>query len=652
MNANRAQAERWVDALWGERPGHSLFAFGIGGHLNANEHYEFEHWHDRHGRWPDDRDRFLDEAIERASVDDVFVAPLLRSKPNRKRGSALPSAWLYADVDRPQPAILSPLLAGGGLLVHSGSGGFHVYLHLEEELEPAKLERLNRHLAHALQADSGWSETKLLRLPGTLNHKGRARGGESAPVRFSEIALPDGCWSVSELRDRLGPEPDYLADGEQNARVRPRMPENVPGHLRDRLDEESDEHPGRQSYGFVGACVDAGLADEEVIALALLHRPTREKFGPRAEREAGRALGKIRAKSKAHAGDDAAAERPRLTRIADVTPRRVEWLEENLIARDMLTGLVAPGGTVKGLYGIHEAAKLATRGERTLFVCSEDALDYIVRPRFQAADCSAELAYALSIETADGERVPRFPSDLPLLAQAVDEIEPLLAILDPVASYIDPGLDMGKNNEMRLILQPLITLGRDLHVAILVVYHLGKHRDRGAIGSVAFEDACRQVLTAACDDEDEDVRHVELTMSNIGPTGFGRKLRIVAVPLEIDGEVVEVAKLVDEGRSWKSVHSLLAKKGPSGPEPEKRKLARDLLVNALVAAGTSGVNAEEAKRVVAEKAGVSAVTVWRAFAELKGEELAAGEPIRDEFGSILEWRWVAKLALLVGRDDA
>jgi hypothetical protein len=348
----------------------------------------------------------------------------------------------------------------------------------------------------------------------------------------------------------------------------------------------------------------------------------------------------------------AAVERVRLTKIADVTPRRVEWVVEGLIARGMLTGLVAPGGTVKGLLGIAEAAMLATRDEKTLFVCSEDALDYIVRPRFQAAGCDAQLAFAFSIETATGDRVPHFPSDLPLLASAIAEVRPALVIVDPIASYIDPGLDMGKNNEMRLILQPLITLAADAYVAILVVYHLGKHRERGAIGSVAFEDACRQVLTAARDDEDEDVRHVELTKSNIGPTGYGRRLRIVGVPLEIEGEVVDVAKLVDEGRSWKSVKTLLSKKGPPGPEPEKRELARELLVDALVAGGTDGVNADEAKRVVAEKAGVSAPTVWRAFTELKAEELATGRPIRDELGSILEWRWVAKLALLVGRNDA
>jgi hypothetical protein len=112
--------------------------------------------------------------------------------------------------------------------------------------------------------------------------------------------------------------------------------------------------------------------------------------------------------------EKAGARRVRLTRIADVAAKRVEWLEPGLIALGMLTGLVAPGGTIKGLYGIHQAAKLGQRGEKTLFVCSEDALDYIIRPRFQAAGCDAELAYALSVDDDAGEQVPHFPADLPL----------------------------------------------------------------------------------------------------------------------------------------------------------------------------------------------------------------------------------------------
>jgi AAA domain-containing protein len=343
-------------------------------------------------------------------------------------------------------------------------------------------------------------------------------------------------------------------------------------------------------------------------------------------------------------------ERLRLTRISDVEAKRITWLEESLIARGLLTGLIAAGGTVKGLYGVHLAAKLAKRGETTLFLCSEDALNYIVRPRFEAAGCDGQLAQALEIETETGPRNLRFPADLPALSAALAEVRPALVIIDPIASYLDAGLDMAKNNQMREVLQPLIALALETLVAIVVIYHLGKDRSRGALGSVAFEDACRFVLTAAKDDEDEDVRHVEVTKSNVGPTGFGRKLRIVGVPLELEGETVEVAKLVDEGRSDKSVPALLTRRTTPGPEPEKRDLARQVLIETLVAAAGEGVNANTTKETVAGLTDVSLQTVWRAFTELRDEGLAGAASTRDEHGSITEWRWFAKSGLLLGCD--
>jgi hypothetical protein len=351
-------------------------------------------------------------------------------------------------------------------------------------------------------------------------------------------------------------------------------------------------------------------------------------------------------------GAAAAGDRMRLTRISDVAARRITWLEESLIPSAMLTGLLAPGGTVKGLYGIHLAAKLAQRELSTLFLASEDALDYIIRPRFEAAGCDGRLALALSAGDETGPRELHFPSDLPVLAEAIAAVSPALVIIDPILSYVEDRLDLAKNNQMRSILQPLIALARESGTAIVPVYHTGKDRSRGAIGSVAFEDACRYVLTAARDDEDEDVRHVEVTKCNVGPTGYGRKLRIVEVPLEIEGETVGVAKLVDEGRSNKSVADLLAKTGKPGPEPEQRERAKAALIEILVAATGKAVNAGETKQRVATEVGVSAATVWRAFAELKDDELAGAAPTKDEHGTIVAWDWYAKTGLLVGRGDA
>lgn len=42
---------------------------------------------------------------------------------------------------------------------------------------------------------------------------------------------------------------------------------------------------------------------------------------------------------------------------------------------------------------------------------------------------------------------------------------------------------------------------------------------------------------------------------------------------------------------------------------------------------------------------LDAVTAWRAFAELKDDGLAGAAPVKDERGTILEWRWHARPAL-------
>jgi hypothetical protein len=210
------QAARWVDTVWGERPGYFLFAFGHEGHFAPTGKYEFRHWTERHGEWPDDRDRFLVDALEKADECDVYVAPYLRSKPSRKKGSAIASSILYADVDELGPSLAGferVLIGPGGLLVDSGNGR-HPYLRLPEEAEPAELEQWNRWLARVLDADAGWAENKVLRLPGTFNHKDAGAGRHVPSGR--DPRLP-ACAEGLDVR-RVGPIPARVAGAEHERR--------------------------------------------------------------------------------------------------------------------------------------------------------------------------------------------------------------------------------------------------------------------------------------------------------------------------------------------------------------------------------------------------------------------------------------------------
>jgi hypothetical protein len=185
--ARAAAAALWMARLWSDRPGYACLCIGLGGHLSQNGRYEFRRFTQCFHRWPAGRHRLLAQAMAAADQADVYAGVLLRSGPSRRAGTAQPGQVAWADVDGPWTAQRAQALDSLGgwptWQVQSGSGR-HLYLPLGELQPPARLEGWNRRLGALLAADSGWSETKLLRLPGTCNHKPRASGGRSMPVEW------------------------------------------------------------------------------------------------------------------------------------------------------------------------------------------------------------------------------------------------------------------------------------------------------------------------------------------------------------------------------------------------------------------------------------------------------------------------------------
>jgi hypothetical protein len=182
-----AAAALWMVRLWGDRDGYACLCLGVDGHLGQGGGYGFRRFTQCFHRWPADRHRLLAQAMAAAGQADVYVGVLLRSGPSRRAGTAQPGQVAWADIDgawTTQRAQALDRLGGWPTWqVQSGSGR-HLYLPLEDLEPPERLEGWNRRLAALLEADSGWSQTKLLRLPGTYNHKPRAAGGRSILVRW------------------------------------------------------------------------------------------------------------------------------------------------------------------------------------------------------------------------------------------------------------------------------------------------------------------------------------------------------------------------------------------------------------------------------------------------------------------------------------
>jgi hypothetical protein len=184
-----AAAAMWTARLWGDRGGWACVYLGHGGHYpEGSSAYTFTRFEERWFRWPDDRGRLLQLALTAGSEADVYAGCLLRTTRSRKAGNALPGLVAWADVDGPwtpqRQAALDRLDGLPVWQVASGDQGRHVYVRLGVEAEaPERIEAWNRRIGALLEADAGWSETKILRLPGTFNHKPQRGRPLPVPVR-------------------------------------------------------------------------------------------------------------------------------------------------------------------------------------------------------------------------------------------------------------------------------------------------------------------------------------------------------------------------------------------------------------------------------------------------------------------------------------
>jgi hypothetical protein len=291
LSASREHLHRLFDDL----EGFVALGMGFGGRFEG-EVYKFPEggFVESFFPWPEQEDYLLAKVAEHVEKADVYVCPLLRRERSRKQGTGALGRYAWADIDGQAPAGWERGLLGPSSFVVASGRGQHPYIALTDPVEADELEDINKRLARALEADSGWSETKYLRLAGTLNHKPRARGGESAPVDFLEVVTGKRDWTLQELRDLLPAAAEAVSHTNGDGVIEPEEPETVPAHLLERLDEEPSGDRSKQCHTFLRACLDADLNDAEMLALGLKHKPTTAKYGDRAATEITRLIKKFR----------------------------------------------------------------------------------------------------------------------------------------------------------------------------------------------------------------------------------------------------------------------------------------------------------------------------------------------------------------------
>lgn len=335
----------------------------------------------------------------------------------------------------------------------------------------------------------------------------------------------------------------------------------------------------------------------------------------------------------------------KLIDLATIEPERVNWFFEGFLPVGIPTLLAAPGGTVKGLWTVHVAAEHVPGP--VLYIGSEDNLAMMVRPRVQAAGLDPSRFIPLRKELDDGTEMPlRFPRDARILEDAIVETGARLVVIDAGDEHLEEGLKSNSTEDVRRFMNPLNDVCERLRVTVLVIKHTNKVREaRGSDrigGSRTWVDANRHSLMAAVDDEDENVRHVEVAKTNISTKGTGRKYRIETRPVGVrdrdTGLMVEddVPMLVDEGESDKSVDDLLAKNGKAteGDVDVDAEILRYLLEHDDE---DEPVPSKDVDNAVSELTGRVPRTVRNRRLDLNRRGLTKAVPINDEGGRRTEW---------------
>lgn len=261
------------------------------GRLGEFRRHDFENYV-RPGR----REEFLGRvrALRGGVRREHFLTPPTLRVPVPGNASVESSAVAWVDID--DPRCLGALRRFGHrphAVVASGSGGAHAYWLLADELAAGRCEALNRMLAAALGADPvSTNRGRLMRLPGSLNHKavGKGRGAASCRMVMCDLArapYPPRVLAAGLLdpkAQRLAPAPPrpWRGSGEEPwkemeapdyYRVIVGTEPGRDGKVRCPNADHTDEHPSAHLYRGAGrgwycfACGAGGGAVDLVAAL-------------------------------------------------------------------------------------------------------------------------------------------------------------------------------------------------------------------------------------------------------------------------------------------------------------------------------------------------------------------------------------------------
>jgi hypothetical protein len=244
-----------------------------------------------------------------------------------------------------------------------------------------------------------------------------------------------------------------------------------------------------------------------------------------------------------------------LTPASTIHPRPVRWLWQDRVPLGTFALMAGREGVGKTTCSYTIAADV-TRGRLpgahlgtprgVIIAATEDSWEHTIVPRLIAAGADLTRVYRVDVVTSEGVGTAiSLPRDLPALDRLIREYDVALVILDPLLSRLDTALDTHKDAEVRLALEPLVSLANATATCVLGLIHCNKSSSSDALtlvmASRAFVAVARAVLFVMVDPEDDTRRLLGQPKNNLGRSD------LPSLMFHIEGSLVATT---DEGEVW------------------------------------------------------------------------------------------------------
>ncbi len=247
--------------------------------------------------------------------------------------------------------------------------------------------------------------------------------------------------------------------------------------------------------------VDSWLVDRNAEL-----RADPEGFVERARQEhLRRGLDKTRQQEQQNAARQ--RKRPRLLPASAFAPEQAEYLIRPYLPRGMLSilgGVSAAGKTSLALdiAAAVSAGRPLPFDEDTsekepgvvFYLTAENDPNKVLRPRAEAMGASLDRLYF-----QEGASLTMSDPELETLCRSY---RPALLVFDPIQSFLGPGVQMNRAEQVRPLMDKLIALAKELDMAVLLISHMSKPGpgvcsalDR-LLGSSDFRNSARSILIA------------------------------------------------------------------------------------------------------------------------------------------------------------